>query len=286
MPTPSISVVIPVWDDYCRLVESSVVSALEQDGVDVEVVVVDNASTVALPALPEAVRVLRAPQRLSAGAARNLALASMQAPLVMFLDADDTLRPGALARLAGMLAGRPDAVLAVGKRVVWDVTSGREYINPRSPHPLVYRVCRSRRAFALLTLRYDVFQLTGCAVARTAAVRDAGGFGDASLAEDWVLRSSLAARGRVLFTTEGVVRFRLADGSLWHRDHSHAELTAMYAGFRAHRRRDPRVPRWARALMPVLAAAHRRDARKLTRSGSFTPSPTLSPLAAEGASHA
>jgi hypothetical protein len=185
-----------------------------------------------------------------------------------------------------MLDGCPDAVLAVGKRVVWDVTSDREYINSRSPHPLVYRVCRSRRAFSLLTLRYDVFQLTGCAVARTAAVRDAGGFGDASLAEDWVLRSALAARGRVLFTTEGVVRFRLADGSLWHRGHSHAELAAMYESFRAHRRRDPRLPRWARALLPVLAAAHRRDARKLTRSGPFTPSPTLTLLAAEGASHA
>lgn len=268
---PSVSIVIAVWDSYCELLPEAVQSALEQEGVDVQLIVVDNASRAPLPPLPEQVTVLRAPERMSAGAARNLALARLNAPAVLFLDADDVLLPGALARLAALLDTRRGAVAAVCKRVLWDPDSGTQRLNECSPRPLVYLLSRYWRTFAALTLRYDVFQLTGCALLNRDAVRDAGGFGDASLAEDWMLRSSLAARGRIVFGREGVVRFRVRHGSLWHREHSRAELDRAYAAFRAHRLRDQRLPLWARALMPLIAAAHRRDVRKLTAGGPFRP---------------
>ncbi|MGA2013310.1 MAG: glycosyltransferase family 2 protein [Solirubrobacteraceae bacterium] len=267
---PSISVVIAVWDAYCTLLPEALDSALSQEDVDVEAIVVDNASTVALPDLPEGVTVLRSAERLSAGAARNLALAHLSAPAVLFLDADDVLLPGALGHLHALLRGHPGAVAAVCKRVLWHPDTGIQRVNERSPRPLVYRLSRHRRTFAALTLRYDVFQLTGCALLDRDAARDAGGFGDASLAEDWMLRSALTARGRIVFGREGVVRFRVHD-SLWHREHSRAELDDAYATFRAHRSRDSRLPLWARAAMPLVAAGHRHDVRKLTAGGAYRP---------------
>jgi hypothetical protein len=162
-------------------------------------------------------------------------------------------------------------VAAVCKRLLWDPASDTEHVNERSPRPLVYRLCRWPRLFAALTLRYDVFQLTGCALLDSDVVRDAGGFGDASLAEDWMLRSALAARGRLVFGREAVVRFRVCGDSLWHREHSRAELDRTYAAFRAHRLADPRLPAWGRAMMPLIAVGHRYDIRRLTATGPFRP---------------
>jgi len=268
---PAVTVVTAVWDSYCALLPDAVGSALAQEGVDVELIVVDNASTAPLPPMPREVKLLRSRDRLSAGAARNLALPQVSAPAVLFLDADDVLLPGALERLAALLHGHPSAVAAVCKRVLWDPASGTERVNARSPRPLVYHLCRWPRLFAALTLRYDVFQLTGCALLDTSVVRDAGGFGDSSLAEDWMLRSALAARGRVVFGREAVVRFRVCGDSLWHREHSREELNRTYAAFRAHRLSDPRLPRWGRALMPLIGVGHRHDIRRLTATGPFRP---------------
>ena len=268
---PAVTVVIAVWDRYCTLLAEAVGSVLTQESVDVELIVVDNASTAPLPPLPPEVTVLRSRDRLSAGAARNLGLTRVSMPAVLFLDADDVLLPGALHRLHDLLRSHPGAVAAVCKRLLWDPVSQTERINERSPRPLVYRLCRWPRAFAALTLRYDVFQLTGCALLDTGVVRDAGGFGDASLAEDWMLRSALAARGRVVFGRNPVVRFRVSGDSLWHREHSREELDGTYAAFRAHRLSDPRLPRWGRALMPLIAAGHGHDIRRLTATGPFRP---------------
>jgi hypothetical protein len=135
----------------------------------------------------------------------------------------------------------------------------------------VYRLARRRRLFALTTLRFDCYPLVGCAAVRTEVARDAGGFGDASLAEDWALRSALAFRGRVIFTREPVVRVRVRDGSLWHREHSRSELEAMFTSFRGRRASDPRLPVWGKLVLAPIAALHRRDARRMTASGAFRP---------------
>jgi glycosyltransferase involved in cell wall biosynthesis len=268
---PDVSVVIAAWDDYVSMLPACVESALSQSGVGVQVIVVDNASTVPLPWLAEGVEIVSTGRRLSAGAARNVGLGRVCAPVVLFLDADDALLPGALALLSGMLAAEPRAAAAIGKHLLWSPSSGRELVVNRSPRPVVYRLARHRRVFALLTLRLDCFPLVGCAVIRTPSARDAGGFGDASLAEDWALRSALAFRGRIAFTRDPVVRVRVRDGSLWHRDHSRAELDAMFAGFRRRRLEDPRLPAWGRLALAPIAFAHRRDARRMTAAGAFRP---------------
>jgi glycosyltransferase involved in cell wall biosynthesis len=266
-----VAVVIPAWDTYVELVTGAIESVRTQAGGQVELVVVDNASARPLGSLGADVRLVRTDARLSAGGARNLGLAQVDAPLVLFLDADDRLLPGALDQLGELLRGDPDAVAAVGKHLLWSPASGREVVVRRSPRPAIYRVARYRRALALLTLRYDCYPLVGCALIRTAAARDAGGFAANSLGEDWALRSALAFRGRVLFTSMPVVRVRVRDGSLWHREHSRAELEEMYAAFRAGRRADPRLPLWGKAALGPIGLAHRLDVRRLTSSGSFRP---------------
>jgi cellulose synthase/poly-beta-1,6-N-acetylglucosamine synthase-like glycosyltransferase len=270
-PPAAVAVVIAVWDDYVTMLPPCVDGVLAQAGVKVQTIVVDNASVTPIPDLPDQVVVVRAPRRLSAGAARNLGLGHVTAPLVLFLDADDLLLPGALRLLAGMLAAAPAAVAAVGKHVLWSPATGRELIVDRSPRPPVYRVARCRRLFALMTLRFDCYPLVGCAAVRTAAAMDAGGFGDSSLAEDWALRSALACRGEVKFTRDPVVRIRVRDGSLWHRDHSRAELDSMFAAFRERRLRDPRLSALGKLLLRPIAFAHRRDARRMTAAGMFRP---------------
>jgi len=281
MSTPAVTVVTTVWDDYCALLPDCVASVITQTDAVAEIVVVDNASRAPLPPLPAMVRVVSSGVRLTAGAARNFGLAQVKTPLVLFLDADDRLLPGALGALHTTLGRREHdshrggdrrrAVAAVGRHLLWNPDTGEERPAPGSPRPLIAHLARARRLFGLLTLRFDCYPLVGCALIDVATARAAGGFGDASLAEDWILRSALACRGRIAFAPEPVVRVRVASSSLWHRDHSRAELEAMYAAFAAHRLRDPEMPALGRRLMGLIARAHRREARRRTRDGAFRP---------------
>src|SRR4051794_1527038 len=101
--TPPVAVVIPVWDSYVAFISEAVGSVREQ-AIEAEIVVVDNASAEPLPTLDGA-RVVRSDLRLTTGAARNLGLGAVTAPLVVFLDADDLMLPGALAALQAGLGG-------------------------------------------------------------------------------------------------------------------------------------------------------------------------------------
>lgn len=99
-----ISVIIPAWNAE-MFVGNAIASALDQDGVSVEVLVADDASTdgtaVAIAALGEPrVQTIRLARNSGPAAARNAALAQAQGRWVAVLDADDAMLPGRLARLA------------------------------------------------------------------------------------------------------------------------------------------------------------------------------------------
>ena len=92
---PSVTVVIPVWDPpYVNWLPHAVEAVRAQDP-GVRIVVVDNASAVAVPTL-EGTDVVRTSKRLSAGEARNAGMRHVDTEFVMFLDADDELLAGAL----------------------------------------------------------------------------------------------------------------------------------------------------------------------------------------------
>ncbi len=270
----AVTVVVPVWDRYCAFLSECLDSVLEQPGEPPRIIVVDNASRDPLPLLPGDVEVFRAPARLSVGAARNLGLAEVETPEVIFCDADDRLLPGALAFLRGRMADRPELVACVSRFVSWNPETGEKVVLDRSPRPIVFRASRHRRAFALANLRFNCFPVVGC-ILRTEAVRDAGGFGDANVGEDWILGTQLAFRGPIEFQEWPVFLRRVHNGSLWYRRHTRADYLRRCELLRERLRRDPAVPGWVKTLLPLLALLHRHDVRRATRGGAIEPESPL-----------
>jgi glycosyltransferase involved in cell wall biosynthesis len=274
-----VTVVVPVWDRYVAFVRECIASALDQTGVRTpKVVVVDNASDVPLPSLPPAVEVVRSPRRLSVGAARNFGLERVETEKVIFCDADDRLLPGAIAFLTSRMEERPELVAAICRYVSWNPETGARAVLERSPRPIVFRVAGYPRLFALAGLRYNCFPVVG-GIVRTEAARDAGGFGDGNVGEDWILGAQLAFRGPIEFNREPSFLRRVHPGSLWYRQHAYSEYLARCDLLRERVKRDPSVPRWVKAGLPLLAVVHRWDVRQVAaRDGTFDPvNPMLEP---------
>lgn len=109
----TVSVVIPVRNGRDYILEA-IDSALDQGCVVAEVIVIDDGSTDDTAALVAGLADSRV--RLTAGesrgvsAARNLGLAQAGARWVLFLDADDRLRPDAIA---GLMAGYTEDAVAL-----------------------------------------------------------------------------------------------------------------------------------------------------------------------------
>lgn len=105
---PEISVIIAAWAAEDRVAEA-VTSALDQVGVRVEVLVVDDASpdgtlrvVQGLAAADARVVALHAPRNLGPAGARNLALDRARGVWVAVLDADDRMVPRRLQRMLAL----------------------------------------------------------------------------------------------------------------------------------------------------------------------------------------
>ena len=112
---PRISFVIPAWNQE-RFLIGAVGSALSQTIHDIEVVVVDDASTDATPHMLAAIDdprlvVQRLEKNLGPGGARNLGLEVAMGPIVAFLDADDVAMPERAEKQLAFFADHPDHVL-------------------------------------------------------------------------------------------------------------------------------------------------------------------------------
>lgn len=186
---PEVAVIVPHHDDRERLARCLAALGRDPDLARVEVVVVDNASPVALDAVMEGhpfARLVVEPRR-GAAAARNRGVAETRAPLLFFLDADCVPAPGWIAAGLGALAGEgaPDAV---GGRVqVFHETEGA----PRTGAQAFEAV------FAFDNRRYVLekgFSVTANLVTRRAVFEDVGPFRP-GLSEDldWCARAR--ARG-------------------------------------------------------------------------------------------
>jgi glycosyltransferase involved in cell wall biosynthesis len=243
--TPPVAVVIPVWDSYVGFLREAVASVREQR-IEAELIVVDNASEQPLPEL-QGVRIVRSPTRLTTGAARNLGLEAVTAPLVVFLDADDLMLPGSLATL---LAGLGVHDIAFAMAIVDGDTGGRH----RAPRRIAYALSRVPRVFALANTVWSLLPTQGATIMRTADARAAGAYADRSQGEDWALGAALAWRGRVRLTQEAGLVYR------WRFDSpgqpgADADLLANARALRERLRADPAAPTLARSVLPLIAAA-------------------------------
>jgi N-acetylglucosaminyl-diphospho-decaprenol L-rhamnosyltransferase len=108
--TPRVDVVILTWNDG-ELLQTAVDSALAQRDVDVQVIVVDNASEPPATVDDRRVQLLRNAENLGVGGGRNVGARAGRAPFVCFLDSDARLHPGALARLLEPMRDDPRVAL-------------------------------------------------------------------------------------------------------------------------------------------------------------------------------
>jgi glycosyltransferase involved in cell wall biosynthesis len=243
----AVTVVIPVWDGYVRYLGEAVES-VRRNAASLPIVVVDNASATEVPALAGC-EFVRSETRLSVGGARNLGLAQVRTEFVVFLDADDRLLDGALAFLHRTIDADPG--LAVSATSILDAATGHRH---RFPRRFAARLAAWPRAFALANSVWSLIPLQGCAVLRTAQVREAGGYADSDLGEDWVLAVSLCWRGSARISQRLGRYYRATQGSLAGRAWTNRELRENARRVRQRLREDPAVPGWARAMLPAIAS--------------------------------
>ena len=109
--TPRVSVIVPAYN-YGRFVGEALRSILTQSVQALEVIVIDDGSTDDTPQVltqfdDPRLRVHRT-DRLGVSKLRALGASLARAPLVAWLDADDTWRPGYLERQVAVLDAEPD----------------------------------------------------------------------------------------------------------------------------------------------------------------------------------
>lgn len=192
--TPSVAVVTAARDME-KYIGATLESVLRQTLGDFEMIVVDDGSTDATPAIVAAtgdprIRLLSAAAG-GVSAARNRGLEACRAPLVVFLDADDLLMPDALERMVTTMAAHPDRVACFSHHV----KIGEDGAPLGSRAPATFKQLPSRQTLRHL-LCGNVIVNGGALCIRTAAARRVGGY-DPSLrfGEDWEFWCRLAALG-------------------------------------------------------------------------------------------
>lgn len=214
---PLVSVVMSVYNGK-RYLHACLDSILAQEGVEFEVVVVNDGSTDGSSAILEEyerkdarVRVFR---QENAGLTRALARGCGEArgPLIARQDDDDISMPGRLAKLAAVL--QDQAAVAV-------VSSWVESTGPSDEILMSTQFPEGLKAGTEGVLRGRRNPVHGSTMFRKADLDAIGGYRpEFYFAQDSDLWLRLADRGGFLFLPEALYRFRIVDGSITanHRD--------------------------------------------------------------------
>ena len=124
-PCPRVSVVVPCYN-YRHYLSQCVRSVLSQPGVDVDVVIVDDASTDGSPDLAaqlaesdSRVSVIRHVRNVGHIATYNDGLDAAAGDYLVLLSADDLLAPGSLARATALLETHPSVGFCYGHVVTF-----------------------------------------------------------------------------------------------------------------------------------------------------------------------
>jgi hypothetical protein len=214
--TPAVSVFIPMYN-YGHYLEECIDSVLSQPGVDVDVTIVDDASTddsreIAAKIAERDPRVRLIARNLNRGAAAttNDGLAAITGEYAVKLDADDVLTPGSLARSVALLEAHPSVGFVYGFPVVFtDVPPpAREDVRSWTVWPGAEWVARTCVKGTNCIKQPEV-------VMRTRALREAGPYNeDLPFTYDFEMWLRLAARwdvGRINGAHQGF--YRVHDGS-------------------------------------------------------------------------
>jgi glycosyltransferase involved in cell wall biosynthesis len=221
-----VSVVIPTRN-RCEWLRLALRSALSQQGVDVEVIVVDDGSTDETGQMitdmdEPRVRLVRQVERTGVSAARNRGAAEAQGEWLAFLDDDDLWASNKLSRQleAAAVAGRTWVYTgSVNADETLQVTGGE----PPMPPEKVVKLVR----------RYNVLPGGGSYVIVRRSVFEHVGPFDPHLAngEDWEMWIRLAQQGLPAWVPEPLMAYRL------HPENASLDVEAVWAGVAAIERR-------------------------------------------------
>lgn len=225
---PLVSVVIPVYDAETTLA-ATLDSVLSQDGVDLDVVVVDDGSTDGTPdvlaAYADRVRVVRIENSGGPSRPRNVGFENARAERVAVFDSDDLMEPGKLARQMRALDAHPDAGFVCSDFRVIDET-GRLLVERFLDTYQVFRrlaaptddprVLRLPAEKAWSHLLDTNFVGTSSVLTHRDLVRELGGFNEAYRnADDIDMWLRIARSGRdVVFVDEVLHAYRKVQGGV------------------------------------------------------------------------
>jgi succinoglycan biosynthesis protein ExoO len=264
--TPDVSIVIAAYN-AADTIDCAIRSAAAQEGVRVEILVVDDCSTdgtrAAVSALGIAnLRLVALDRNRGPGGARNAGFAAARGRWIAVLDADDTMRPERLHRMIAA-AERKDAAVAVDNL---DVLHGDGRVERMFTENLL-----SRMPILTLPVFIDanrIFRATHNfgymkPVFRRAFLEDNDLAFDEALriGEDYLLLASvLAAGGTCAVVPEAGYTYHIREASISRVLHLH-HVEAMLAGDRRFLARFP--------LQGTAAAAQRRRTRNLEETRAF-----------------
>ena len=207
-PASFVSVIIPA-KNASAYIREAIDSAMAQ-GADVgEIIVIDDGSSDDTAAIVRSIRDnrLRLIANVSAGvsAARNLGARTASGAWLLFLDADDRLRSGAVATLVAAAKAAPTAVLVYGDYDLIDSHGrpiGRRGLLKGRSKPSGHVLARLASGNFIVN--------GGIMLVRADAFQTAGGF-DESLkyCEDWHCWCRLAAIGEFAFVPKLLLDYRL-----------------------------------------------------------------------------
>lgn len=224
MTAPRVSVLLPVRNGEAFLADA-LDSVLSQTGPTFEVLVIDDGSTDATPAILAAytdprLRVIRQ-EGLGLVAALNAALDAARGEYCARMDADDLALPGRFAAQVAALDANPGAVMAHGAARVIDA-AGREIgsIATKPQSAAEYQA-------ALLHERSAPPIVHPTAMIRRAVLLAMGGYRQSPSCEDHDLWLRLLGKGAFLALPEPLLLYRQHDAGISRERASEQELSSL-----------------------------------------------------------
>ena len=272
--TLPVTVVVPAYRATETLARALASARGQEPSPPAEILVVDDGSQDGTAALARecGATVLVHEHNRGLAAARNTAVAAATQPWLAFLDADDEWLPHHLATLWPLREGHD---LVAGSAIVWDPAPQRtRYHGPVRSARTARRGRRSR------CWPIENYIAISAALARTEAVRAAGGFRPYAAAEDLDLWARLLTAGSAAVVPAVTIVYHVHPGQMSADDACRAGLAP--ARDRRARRRAVVEPRAVRALprharvAPGGARIPRRTAairRRHHREGAHEPGP-------------
>ena len=260
---PDVTVIIPTRNRW-RLLRRTLSSALRQESVSLEVIVVDDCSTdetaLELARLTDPrVRVFRNAERRGVAAARNRALEAASGTWTAFLDDDDLWAPSKLHAVLDMACRTSGARWAYSAAAVVNDATEMLQLSPAPDPETIDEALLARNAVP-----------GGCSnvVAETSLVHEVGGFDtELSLLADWDLWIRLALAAPAAASPEPLVAYVRHPGSMVSRGRQDVKrevdrLVAKHRTQAAEYGVEPDV----RGLYRYFARSHRRAGRRLPAS--------------------